>query len=77
MTIEGIINMFKQHEIKVRDHAKVGIIYGSACVTDLDLMLDEILRRLENGEDFETFLFDMEKEGYENPILAFTEESHK
>ena len=73
MTIEGIIAMFENHDKQVKEHYARGEIYGSAYITDLDMMLDEILVRLEAGQEWENLLFDMEKEGYESPLDTFTE----
>jgi len=74
LTVDGIVIVFEHHRKQVEEHRKKGIIYGSASVTDLDLMLDEIERRLDNGENFEEFLIEMEKEGYDDPIGTFEEE---
>ena len=75
MTIDGIVAMFEDHRKQVEEHHKKGILYGSACVTDLDMMLDEILRRLENNEPLEEFLIEMEEEGYEDVLGTFEEET--
>ena len=75
MTIDGIVAMFEDHKKQVEEHHKKGILYGSACVTDLDMMLDEILRRLEKGELVENLLVEMEEEGYEDVLGTFVEET--
>jgi len=72
MTVDGIVEVFDHHRKEVEKYRKRGELYGSACVTELDMMLDEVLVRLENNEPLEEFLVDMEEKGYE--VLGTFEE---
>lgn len=75
MTVDGIVAMFEHHAKQVEEHHKKGIMYGSACITELDMMFDEVLRRFENNEPLEKFLLEMEEEGYEDVLGTFEEET--
>ncbi len=50
-------------------YAKKGIMYGSASHTDMVLCVDEVERRIDNGESFENFIPEMIKIGYEIDIF--------
>lgn len=61
--IQGVIDQEEKY-------AKQGIIYGSACYTDMILCIDEAERRMDAGESFENFIPEMIKIGYEIDIFV-------
>ena len=68
--IQAYDNYIQHEKEQYESYAKKGIIYGSACYTDMVLAIDEVERCMDNNEKFEDYFEHLELMGYDLSVFG-------